>query len=110
MNTNIKIEIKIKDVGNLLANANLEILTDGYGWVTIKDFQIWVSNNLNSRLNENINIQPLSINAHGNYLKKVFFEDSSQWEKIESEIFDAYKKKLLEEVPIDEKEVDKIFT
>ncbi|MFA7301013.1 MAG: hypothetical protein WC069_01795 [Candidatus Shapirobacteria bacterium] len=106
MNENIKIDIKIKDRGNLLANANLSIMTKDFGWINIRDFIIWSSNNLNIRLNEKINIQPLSVNIHGKYHAKVFIENPSDWEKMEKEIYQAYKEKLLEGTPIEEEAVN----
>ena len=96
----------MKNIGNLLANANISLSTNDFGWVTIKDFQIWISNNLNTRLNEKINIEPLSVNVHGRYLVKVFFEDLKLWEVVEKEIYDSYKKKLAEEHPINYKEIE----
>ncbi len=102
MEENIKINIKIKNKGNLLANANLSLLTKDFGWINIKDFQIWRSSNLNSRLEDNINIQPPSINVHGKYIAKIFFEDIKKWEKIEEEIYYAYMRKTAEETKINE--------
>lgn len=101
MDENIKIHIKIKNLGPLLANADISILSEGFGWVSIKDFIIWDSNIVNSRLNANINIQPLSANVHGKFIKKVFIENSASWEKMEKEIYGAYLKKQLEAVPIE---------
>ena len=100
MDENIKINIKIKNKGSLLANADLLILTNDYGWVSIKDFIIWESKNFNERLGEKINIEPLSVNVHGKYIKKVFIENLTDWEKMEKEIYEAYVKKVEEETPI----------
>jgi len=101
MEENIKIHIKIKNMGTLLANADVSILSKGFGWITIKDFIIWESNILNTRLNANINIQPLAANVHGKFILKVFIDNLADWEKMEKEIYDAYLKKLLEGVPIE---------
>jgi len=97
---NIKIEIKIKYKVKLLANANLLILTNDFGWINIKDFQIWESNNYNKRLQEYINIKPPSVRVFSKYIDRIFFEDVKQWEKIEKLIYDEYLKKLAESAPI----------
>lgn len=97
---NIKIEIKIKNNAKLLANANLMFLTEGFGWITVKDFQIWNSNLCNRRLNEYLNIEPPSIRVCGRYIKRIYIEDVKQWEKIEKLIFNAYKEKEAESAPI----------
>jgi hypothetical protein len=97
---NIKIEIKIKNKVKLLANANLILLTNDFGWVSIKDFQIWESNVYNKRLQDFINIKPPSVRVFGRYLDRIFFEDSEQWEILEKLIFDAYKQKQAELAPI----------
>jgi len=97
---NIKIEIKIKNNAKLLANANLMFLTEDFGWITVKDFQIWSSNLCNRRLNEFINIEPPSIRVAGKYMKRIYIEDLKQWEKIEKLIFNAYKEKQSELAPI----------
>lgn len=96
MEEEIKVDIKIKNNGNLLANADLSLLTKDFGWVDIKDFQMWKSSNLNRRLDQYINIQPPSILIHGKYIPRVFFEDIEKWGRIESIIFYEYTKKLLE--------------
>lgn len=106
---NIKIEIKIKNKVKLLANANLMFLTDGFGWITIKDFQIWNSSLCNRRLNEYINIEPPSIRVFGKYLKRIYIEDVKQWEKIEKLIFDEYQKKVAESAPINYDAIDQLL-
>src|SRR3990167_6757902 len=87
---NVKIRIFIKDKGNLLANATVSLETVYFGWITIKDFQIWRSQNLNSRLQEYINIKPLQRNVWGKWLDRVFFEDTEKWYELEQRIYDAY--------------------
>ena len=99
----IKINIKIQNQVNLLANASISLLTDGYGWITIKGFQIWKSNVLNTRLGENINIKPPSQkNPFGKYITIVFIEEPKFWEKMEGEIFKAYKDKQIDERPVED--------
>ena len=106
---NIKIDIKIKNIRSLLANANISLLTNDFGWIIIKDFQIWESNLLNTRLNDKINIVPILVNVHGKYIVKVFIEDSVNWEKMEKAIYEAYKTKLLENAPIPDDLGETIF-
>ena len=99
----IKINIKIQNQVNLLANATISLLTDGYGWITIKGFQIWKSNILNARLGENINIKPTSQrNNFGKYITIVFIEGPEFWEKMETEIYQAYLDKLKNELPVED--------
>ncbi len=105
---NIKIEIKIKNKVKLLANANLMLLTSDFGWINIKDFQIWESNNYNKRLKEHINIKPPSANSFGRYINRVFLEDIKQWEKLEKLIFSEYQKKLNESAPINYDAIDQL--
>ncbi|MFA7300786.1 MAG: hypothetical protein WC069_00545 [Candidatus Shapirobacteria bacterium] len=88
------IKIKIKNKGNLLANANVEMHTSEYGMIIIKDFAIWKSAYLNERLGEHINIEPPTLFKGVRYFPKVYFEDSMCWEALESQIYDAYKDKL----------------
>ena len=97
---NIKIEVKIKNKSKLLANANLMLLTSDFGWINIKDFQIWESNIFNRRLQNHINIKPPSARVFSRYIDRIFFEDIREWEKIEKLIFDEYQKKLTESMPI----------
>ena len=87
---NVKISVFIKDKGNLLANATVSLETVAYGFVTIKDFQIWRSKNLNSRLQEYINIKPLQRNIWGRWIDRVFFEDTEKWYELEAEIYNKY--------------------
>ena len=87
---NVKIRIFIKNKNNLLANAIVSLETVYFGWITLKDFQIWRSQNLNSRLQEYINIKPLQRNVYGKCLDRVFFEDNEKWYELEAKIYDAY--------------------
>lgn len=93
---NVKIRIFIKNKNNLLANAIVSIETVYFGWITLKDFQIWRSQNLNNRLMEFINIKPLSRNIYGKWLERVYFEDQEKWFELEQRIYDAYFKALNE--------------
>lgn len=86
----IKIKIIIKNKGPLLANANVMISTLEFGPINLKDFQIWNSNEFNSRLGEKINIQPPGAMVYQHYRQKVFFEDSQSWFLIEHEIYHTY--------------------
>lgn len=88
-----KITIIIKNKGRLIANANVSIETVLYGFVTIKGFQIWISNRLNGRLQEYINISPPSILIYGKYSRQVFFEDEKKWEQLEEAIYNKLKEK-----------------
>jgi hypothetical protein len=103
MDEKIKINIKIQNRGNLLANANISLLTDSYGWITIKGFQVWKSDILNIRLNEKINIKPTSQrSAFGKYLIIVFIEEQIYWEKMEKEIYKAYVDKQKDDLPVED--------
>jgi len=93
---NVKIRIFIKNKNNLLANAIVSLETVYFGWITLKDFQIWRSKNLNNRLMEYINIKPLSRNIYGKWLERVYFEDQEKWFELEQRIYDAYFKALNE--------------
>src|SRR3972149_8104473 len=86
----VKIRVFIKDKGNLLANATISLETVYFGFITIKNFQIWRSQNLNSTGQENINIKPLQRNVYGKWLDRVFFEDTEKWYELEAKIYDAY--------------------
>ena len=94
---NVKIRIFIKNKNTLLANAIVSIETVYFGWITLKDFQIWRSQNLNNRLMEFINIKPLSRNIYGKWLERVYFEDPEKWFELEARIYDAYFKALNEQ-------------
>ncbi|KKQ89242.1 MAG: hypothetical protein UT12_C0019G0011 [Candidatus Curtissbacteria bacterium GW2011_GWC2_38_9] len=88
----VKITVYLKDKNNLLANATVSIPTIEFGYVTIKDFLIWKSNNLNERLQEYINITPPTKQFYGRYHPGVFFEKKDCWYKLEEKIYDAYIK------------------
>lgn len=93
----VKIRIFIKNKNNLLANAIVSLETVYFGWITLKDFQIWRSQNLNNRLMEFINIKPLSRNIYGKWLERVYFEDQEKWFELEQRIYDAYFKAINEQ-------------
>jgi hypothetical protein len=86
----LKITVFLKDKNNLVANVTLSFNTIAYGFITIKDFQIWKSKNFNERLQEPINISPPTRNVYGRYLPTVFLERKEKWYEIESKIYDAY--------------------
>jgi len=86
----IKISIFLKFKKRLLANATVSIETIPYGFITIKDFQIWESKNLNNRLQEFINIKPPARKVFGRWIDRVFVEDESKWHELETRIYDAY--------------------
>lgn len=86
----IKIRILLKDKNNLLANATVSIETINYGFVTIKDFQIWRSQKMNGRLQEFINIKPPQRNVYSKWIDRVFFEDRERWIDLEARVYDAY--------------------
>lgn len=103
----LKISVFLKDKDNLLANVTISIFTIDYGFVTIKDFQIWVSRNFNERLQEAINITPPMKNFYGKYHQRVFLENKDKWYQLEARIYDAYclsrnKEKKTEKVNLDE--------
>lgn len=88
---NVKIHIDVKNKGNLLANATISLDTVEFGPITIKNFQIWKSKNLNSRLQEYINIVPPSRRAgFRKYISLVFFEKENLWFDIERLIYSKY--------------------
>lgn len=109
MNNDIKITIIIKDKPNLLANANMAIPTLDFGYITIKGFQIWKSNNLNSRLQDYVNITPPSIKAYLRWNNIVFFESEDKWVEIEQIIYDNYcqRKGNLSNEPFDVDKADR---
>jgi len=92
--SDIKITITSKNKGNLLANATVSIFTLPFGFITIKNFQIWVSQHLNDRLQERINIIPPSVHAYGRYIPIVFLEDKKLWEELERLIYSEYSSKI----------------
>lgn len=91
--SDIKITITPKNKGNLLANATVSIFTLPFGFITIKNFQIWVSQHFNERLQEKINIIPPSVHAYGRYIPIVFFEDKKLWEELERLIYSEFSSK-----------------
>lgn len=104
---NCKIKIYPKtNKGNLLANATVSLNTVVYGFTTIKNFQIWRSRLLNSRLNEYINIVPTSINR----FTQVFFENEDGWFLLEKTIFNVFSDVSLGKEEIDIDEIDKALS
>lgn len=90
---NVKIKIVFpKKQMRLLANANISLNTIEYGFITIKGFQIWPSSQMNTRLQEEINITPPSRMLFGRYYPFVWIEDEKQWHELEGRIYDAYHK------------------
>lgn len=104
MNIEIKIFLK-RNKGNLLANASVSILTTDFGFVTIKNFQIWKSNLFNSRLQDKINIVPTNKYSFGHTFQLVFFEDENSWFELERIIYKAFANEKSEEIDLDD--VDK---
>lgn len=105
----MNIKITLKEKNNLLANATVVISTYDFGFITIKNFQIWKSKVYNERLQENINIQPPGISRYGHYFPSIFIENNQKWYEMEREIYHAYldeknktNKKATEEINIDE--------
>lgn len=88
----LRIKVLQKDNGNLIANVNISIKTETYGFITIKGFQIWKSPLLNTRIQEKINISPPSKPFYGHYVQQVFIENQDKWFALESRIYDAYLK------------------
>lgn len=84
----VKIQVLIKNKGQLLANATISFETVYFGLVTIKDFQIWRSQIFNSRLQDSINIKPPT--GYSWTRVTVFFEDKEKWSELELEIYNAY--------------------
>lgn len=111
-NQDIKIKILLKDKPpTLFANANVTINTIAFGFVTIKGFCVWKSNNLNERLQEYINITPPGRMFYGKYFAQVFFESKDKWLQIEEIIYNEFlavrnKKQHLQNEDIDLDEVD----
>ena len=106
MNTSeIEIKIILKDKEPLLATANLSIPTVNFGYLTIKGFQIWKSEVLNTRIQDHINISPPAIRVYGRYLKIVFLEDEKCWFDLEAKIYNKFfelKREMKEDFNIDE--------
>lgn len=88
----LKIKVYLKDKNNLFANVTISVQTVGYDFLTVKDFQIWKSNNLNERLQEYINITPPTKVIFGRYIPRVFLEKKEKWFELETRIYDAYLK------------------
>jgi hypothetical protein len=86
----MKIQIKPKENSKLLANVDITIETQSLGELTIKNFQIWKSEILNSRLGEKVNISPPTLGHLGNHFKIVFFEEPDCWEMLEKVIWEKY--------------------
>jgi hypothetical protein len=102
---NLKIRIKLKkNSPKLLANADL-IFNSHYGFITIKDFQIWRSDYFNERVQAKINIKPPSRNNYGHYTPYIFIENENSWHDIErligSAYFNAANKLPEEEIDVD---------
>src|SRR3989338_3273357 len=88
---NVKIKITFpKKITKLLANATVSLNTVEYGFITIKGFQIWPSPNMNTRLQEQINITPPSRQIYGKYMTFVYIENPESWQRLEERIYDAY--------------------
>lgn len=104
-NEEIKIKIMLKNKPKLIATANVSIPTIDFGYITIKGFQIWKSELLNSRLQEYINITPPSIGAFGRWIIIIYFEDGKLWQKLESSIYGKFieaRNKMPSDVDIDD--------
>ncbi len=90
----IKITITLKQKPpTLLANANVSINTVLFGFVTIKGFQIWKSQNFNERLQEAINITPPMRPNFGRYIPLIFIENPNKWHELEMEIYSEFSNK-----------------
>jgi hypothetical protein len=86
-----EVKIIMKNIKNLIANANVVLQTD-YGKVTVKGFCIWSSKFIHPRFQEEINITPPSAMRFGRSFPYVFFEDKTMWESLEEKIYNAYCK------------------
>lgn len=88
---NLKIKIlPNKRKNKLLANANVSIKTERFGFITIKGFQIWPSPRFNERLQQAINITTPSKASYGRYVRQVFIEDPAKWFELEELIYSSY--------------------
>ncbi len=98
----VSIKIILKNKNNLLANANISVNTEAFGYVTLKGFQIWKSIHNNDRLNDYINITPAKIPARGNFFNIIFFESSDKWYLLEKIIYEKFRATKEEEIDIEE--------
>lgn len=89
---NTKILVKLKDHPNILATASISIESVYFGYVSIKGFCIWKSDNLNVRLQEFINITPPTRPAFGRRIMVTYFEDPKRWEEVEMLIYSEYSR------------------
>ncbi len=89
-NVNIKVFLKEGD-SRLIATATVSVSTVDFGYVTIKGFQVWKSENLNGRLQEYINITPPTTMIKGGRIYLIFFEDREKWYGLEERIYDAFR-------------------
>lgn len=83
-----------KTESRLLANADVTFESPEYGSITAKYFQIWRSQFVNKKLdNDKINIEPPSTKNNPNVIKCEFFrvEDEEKWFELMYQIYDAYK-------------------
>lgn len=88
----IEVKVFIKQKGSQLGRANIAINTV-FGWIELKGFTLWESNQFNSRLQEKINIEPPSARYKTSFCKQVYF-DKEKWPEIEMYIYSEYKKEL----------------
>lgn len=86
--------VKIKNIKSLLANCDVTLETLDFGPVTIKGFQIWKSNHIHPRLQEEINITPPTVRSYGKYISTVFFNVAAKWEGLEQGIYTEYHKEI----------------
>ena len=98
LDRNIYINVKLRTINNLLANIDIGIETERFGYVIIKGFSLWKSEIFNSRLNAHVYIAPAQIKRKGMTFKFYHFEDEDKWFKLEELIYEAYLKKI-EEIP-----------
>lgn len=96
----VNIDIKNEpDLPNLLANAEVTIYSENFGPIVMKDFQIWISPNLNSRLGVSINIRPPAVKYYGKWRPRIFFTDDHKWEYLERVIYESYQSQKLKQSP-----------
>jgi hypothetical protein len=83
-----------KTESRLLANADVTFESPEYGPVTAKYFQIWRSQFMNKKLdNDKINIEPPSTRSNPNVIKCEFLrlENENKWFELMYQIYSAYK-------------------